>query len=56
MLVLLIWAIPPAPTPRVSTRSWQGNMEVLMDAGGEREALTADHHFEQAGFVRLLKS
>lgn len=28
---------------------------VVMDEEGLREALTADHHFEQAGFVALLK-
>ena len=28
---------------------------VLMKDRGMREALTTDHHFEQAGFVRLLK-
>jgi uncharacterized protein len=28
----------------------------VMEARGIREALTGDHHFEQAGFVRLLKS
>ena len=28
---------------------------VLMLRTGEMEALTTDHHFEQAGFVRLLK-
>jgi len=28
---------------------------VVMQAHGLTEALTADHHFEQAGFVRLLK-
>lgn len=28
---------------------------VLMQARGLREALTTDHHFEQAGFVRLLR-
>jgi predicted nucleic acid-binding protein len=28
---------------------------VLMREHGEVEALTNDHHFEQAGFVRLLK-
>lgn len=28
---------------------------VLMQRRGMREALTTDHHFEQAGFVRLLK-
>lgn len=28
---------------------------VVMDSLGLREALTSDHHFEQAGFVRLLK-
>jgi predicted nucleic acid-binding protein len=28
---------------------------VLMNNRGIREALTTDHHFEQAGFVRLLK-
>ena len=28
---------------------------VLMQKRGIAEALTADHHFEQAGFVRLLK-
>jgi uncharacterized protein len=29
---------------------------VLMERAGEREALTTDHHFEQAGFIRLLES
>ncbi len=29
---------------------------VLMQQRGMTEALTTDHHFEQAGFVRLLKS
>jgi uncharacterized protein len=29
---------------------------VLMRRRGELEALTTDHHFEQAGFVRLLVS
>jgi hypothetical protein len=29
---------------------------VLMRRMGILEALTADHHFEQAGFIRLLKS
>jgi predicted nucleic acid-binding protein len=28
---------------------------VLMQRTGIKEALTTDHHFEQAGFVRLLK-
>lgn len=28
---------------------------VVMQDGGITEALTTDHHFEQAGFVRLLK-
>jgi predicted nucleic acid-binding protein len=28
---------------------------VLMQRRGILEALTSDHHFEQAGFVRLLK-
>jgi uncharacterized protein len=28
---------------------------VLMERRGLREALTTDHHFEQAGFVRLLR-
>jgi len=28
---------------------------VLMKQRGDREALTTDHHFEQEGFVRLLK-
>ncbi len=28
---------------------------VLMGRRGVTEALTADHHFEQAGFVALLK-
>jgi uncharacterized protein len=28
---------------------------VVMQQGGLNEALTADHHFEQAGFVRLLR-
>lgn len=28
---------------------------VVMDHRGILEALTSDHHFEQAGFVRLLK-
>jgi predicted nucleic acid-binding protein len=28
---------------------------VLMQQRSETEALTTDHHFEQAGFVRLLK-
>jgi uncharacterized protein len=28
---------------------------VLMAENGIREALTTDHHFEQAGFVRLLR-
>ena len=28
---------------------------VVMQQGGIREALTGDHHFEQAGFVALLK-
>jgi len=28
---------------------------VVMEQHGIREALTADHHFEQAGFVALLK-
>lgn len=28
---------------------------VVMRKHGILEALTADHHFEQAGFVRLLK-
>jgi predicted nucleic acid-binding protein len=27
---------------------------VVMEQNGLREAITADHHFEQAGFVRLL--
>lgn len=27
----------------------------VMEAFGIREALTADHHFERAGFVALLK-
>ncbi|MCC6127218.1 MAG: type II toxin-antitoxin system VapC family toxin [Pirellulales bacterium] len=26
-----------------------------MTSNGEREALTTDHHFEQEGFIRLLK-
>mgnify|MGYP003954720953 CR=1 FL=1 len=29
---------------------------VLMDEFGLTDALTTDHHFEQAGFVRLLTS
>lgn len=29
---------------------------VLMERFNETEALTTDHHFEQAGFVKLLKS
>lgn len=29
---------------------------VVMQQRGIQEALTTDHHFEQAGFVRLLKS
>lgn len=29
---------------------------MLMSDLGENEALTTDHHFEQAGFVRLLES
>ena len=29
---------------------------VLMERLGIREALTTDHHFEQAGFVRLLNT
>ena len=28
---------------------------ILMERRGLREALTTDHHFEQAGFVRLLR-
>ena len=28
---------------------------VIMKQRGVTEALTTDHHFEQAGFVRLLK-
>jgi predicted nucleic acid-binding protein len=28
---------------------------ILMNQQGETEALTTDHHFEQAGFARLLK-
>jgi uncharacterized protein len=28
---------------------------LIMDERGLREALTTDHHFEQAGFVRLLR-
>lgn len=28
---------------------------LLMEMHGIREALTTDHHFEQAGYVRLLK-
>lgn len=28
---------------------------VVMEAEGITESLTADHHFEQAGFVRLMK-
>jgi predicted nucleic acid-binding protein len=28
---------------------------VLMQQRGVTEALTTDHHFEQAGFVRLLE-
>ena len=28
---------------------------VLMERRGIREALTTDHHFEQAGFLRLLR-
>jgi predicted nucleic acid-binding protein len=28
---------------------------ILMHGRGLLEAITADHHFEQAGFVRLLK-
>jgi uncharacterized protein len=28
---------------------------VIMERLGLAEALTADHHFQQAGFVRLLK-
>ena len=28
---------------------------IVMEERGMTEALTADHHFEQAGFVRLLK-
>jgi len=29
---------------------------VVMQQRGITEALTTDHHFEQAGFIRLLKS
>ena len=29
---------------------------LLMQQGGLTEALTTDHHFEQAGFIKLLKS
>ena len=28
---------------------------VVMEQGGITDALTADHHFEQAGFIRLLQ-
>jgi len=28
---------------------------LLMDLYGETQSLTTDHHFEQAGFIRLLK-
>jgi predicted nucleic acid-binding protein len=28
---------------------------LLMESWGIREALTTDHHFEQAGFTRLLQ-
>ena len=43
------------PFVGVGIRSYSGEEASLMEREGIREALTADLHFEQAGFVPLLK-
>ncbi|MEH1864901.1 MAG: hypothetical protein V7K69_07810 [Nostoc sp.] len=37
-------------------RHTEGIIFIVMQQLGIKEALTTDHHFEQAGFIRLLKS
>ena len=39
----------------LSGKLWQRSYRVVMQERGIIEALTTDHHFEQAGFMRLLK-